>query len=198
MNSLLYPLVIILTHRRGAALALLKKEDDQNPIFIRILGKTAENLLDSYNSILKVAKLNTRDIQTLAVGVGPGSFTGLRLGCAFANGIKLGQNCHLIPIKTELASYFLNLPENFFSNNPTQQDLNLVKESENDLMEFRNQLGDYNPDDESSGFVTFFDLLDAIEKLKMNASEVNVLEPNYGKEPGPVLKLKETMNEQYK
>ena len=174
-----YPLIIILTHRRGAALGLLKDEDDL--IVIRVLGKTAENLLDAYLSILKLAKLNSVDIKTLAVGTGPGSFTGLRLGCAFGNGIKLGQNCQLISLKTELVPYFLN--ETFFAN-------------EEDLQEFKNQLGEYNPEDESSGFVTFFDLLDAIEKLKSNAFEmVAELEPHYGREPGPVIKLKGMQND---
>ncbi|MES2614850.1 MAG: hypothetical protein V4591_05495 [Bdellovibrionota bacterium] len=182
MTNIAYPLVIFLTHRRGVALGLLKKEEDDNPIFMRVLGKTAENLCDVFLSVLELAKLNTLDIKTLAVGTGPGSFTGLRLGCAFANGIKLGHNCELISLRTELAPYFLN--GSFFTN-----------EDESDMKTFVEQLGtEYKENDESTGFVTFFDLLDAINKLKNNPEKVDVLEPNYGREPGPVLKLKGISN----
>ncbi len=190
-NQILFPLVILLTHRRGAAIGVFKNdimlstnESNRTPenqfIFTRVIGQTAENLLNSYLEALSLAKIIAQDVKTLAVGTGPGSFTGIRLGCAFANGIKLGQNCRLIPLKTQLVPYFLN--EYVFSNEEQKQ-------------EFKNQLGAYEMNDESTGYVTFFDVLDAVQKLKTNSNEVDILEANYGREPSPVLKLKGIKNE---
>lgn len=170
-----YPVVILLTHRRGVGLAILKAPNDPSPILTRSTEKTAESLYDVFTSGLKLAGLCLQDIKTLAVGVGPGSFTGLRLGCAFANGLKLGHNCRLIPIQTELSA-------NLLASYPF--------ENEEDKQEFLKQLGDVDETDESSGLITFYDLHDALEKLKSTHNDVPSLEPQYGREPGPVLKLK--------
>jgi tRNA A37 threonylcarbamoyladenosine modification protein TsaB len=206
MDTQYFPLVIILTHRKGAALALLNTLDDENFLVERTEGKTAENLLRSYENLLKKSSYKSIEIQSLAVGVGPGSFTGLRLGCAFANGIKIGQNCHLIPIKTEFASHYLQ--DNYFkiyspelkplkennSTSYTHRSENLENQNHMSIEAHREnfieQLGDYDPSDESSGLVTTYDILNAIEKLKNQFTTVAVLEPNYGREPGPVLKLR--------
>lgn len=149
-----YPIIIVLTHRHGAGLALLQSENHAPQLFC-VSGKTAENLLDSYLSLLNQANLQCQEVKTLAVGTGPGSFTGLRLGCAFANGIKLGQNCQLVSLQTK-----------------------------------------YNTEDDSNESVHIDDLEDAIHKLKINEFQmVDELIPNYGREPGPVLKLKGIQNE---
>ena len=56
-------------------------------------GHTA-SLLTSIDRVLQAAKLKPRDIELAAVGIGPGSFTGLRIGVAaikafcFATGAK--------------------------------------------------------------------------------------------------------------
>ena len=170
-----YPLAIALTHRRGAAIGLWRTDNDEEPILIRVLGQTAESLCDTFTTALEFANIKPINLKTLAVGTGPGSFTGLRLGCAFANGFSLGQNIQLLSVKTELSSFFLN--ENFFQNNEDKED-------------FIEQLGPTDSSDESSGLVTFYDLFDALNKIKLHPNPVDVLEPNYGREPGPVLKLK--------
>jgi tRNA threonylcarbamoyl adenosine modification protein YeaZ len=54
------------------------------------LNAHAEQLRPLLERVLAEAKVDKRDIERVAVGIGPGSFTGLRVGIAFAQGIALG------------------------------------------------------------------------------------------------------------
>jgi len=44
------------------------------------------------------AGLSIRDVGALAVGTGPGSFTGLRIGISYAKGISMAAGCELVGI----------------------------------------------------------------------------------------------------
>jgi tRNA threonylcarbamoyladenosine biosynthesis protein TsaB len=49
----------------------------------------AVRLLEDVDALLRQAGAHARDVDRLAVGVGPGSFTGVRLGLATARGLAL-------------------------------------------------------------------------------------------------------------
>jgi tRNA threonylcarbamoyladenosine biosynthesis protein TsaB len=49
----------------------------------------AQTLLEDVDALLRQAGAHPRDIDALAVGVGPGSFTGVRIGLAVARGLAL-------------------------------------------------------------------------------------------------------------
>ncbi len=51
-----------------------------------------ENLLNVISDLLSQSELNYADLQAVAVGVGPGSYTGIRLACAVAQGIAFSHN----------------------------------------------------------------------------------------------------------
>ncbi len=206
-NNLKYPLVLILTHRRGVGIAIILDEKKllnflnnaeenflnsclhdikyssnfeyfiQNEVtFTRVIGKTAENLYELYQFSMGIANLSTLNIKTFAVGIGPGSFTGLRLGCAFINGLKIGNPyLNLIPITTLLTADLLNECNEYFS-------------AENCKL----QLHEFDTNDESTGYITFYDLYFCLKKLfDENKLAVESLIPEYGKQPGPVLKILE-------
>ena len=59
---------------------------------------TAEQLSNMYNACLTLWNVPDRNVATLCVGVGPGSFTGLRLGCAFANGLAMVHHRRLVAV----------------------------------------------------------------------------------------------------
>ena len=49
----------------------------------------AQTLLEDVDALLRQGGAHSRDLDALAVGTGPGSFTGLRLGLAAARGLAL-------------------------------------------------------------------------------------------------------------
>ena len=65
-----------------------------------------EALIGVIDGLLNSAWLDIKDIDAVAVGCGPGSFTGIRLACSTAQGISISQNIRgiLIPSLDILAS----------------------------------------------------------------------------------------------
>jgi tRNA threonylcarbamoyladenosine biosynthesis protein TsaB len=50
------------------------------------------------DELLRGAKVSIRDLGAIAAGIGPGSFTGLRVGIAYAKGIAAASGCALIGV----------------------------------------------------------------------------------------------------
>ena len=62
----------------------------------------AENLHMFIDEVIKDSGLNRKDIDAIAVGKGPGSYTGLRIGVSAAKGIAYALNIPLISMNTLL------------------------------------------------------------------------------------------------
>ena len=60
----------------------------------------AENLAPFAQQLLKKHSITATKIDAMAVSMGPGSYTGLRIGVAFAKGFCFAQNIPLISIST--------------------------------------------------------------------------------------------------
>ena len=75
---------------------------------IQVLGETVWTSQDYHTvdlapavaHILEKAGVNISSLQVLAVALGPGSFTGLRVGLAFAKGLALARRLPIIGIST--------------------------------------------------------------------------------------------------
>ena len=63
----------------------------------------SQMLLPLVDGTLKKAGLTLKEIDALAVTSGPGSFTGLRIGCSLVKGMALGRPCTAVPTLMALA-----------------------------------------------------------------------------------------------
>jgi tRNA threonylcarbamoyl adenosine modification protein YeaZ len=61
-------------------------------------GMHAEHLLDHIEVAMKSAGCARHQLGKIAVGIGPGNFTGLRVGIALASGIGLGLNVGVVGV----------------------------------------------------------------------------------------------------
>jgi tRNA threonylcarbamoyladenosine biosynthesis protein TsaB len=69
---------------------------------IRMLrqGLHAEAIAGMTDYLLKEAGWNIRELEGIGVSIGPGSFTGLRIGLGIAKGLAMGLNRPVIPVPT--------------------------------------------------------------------------------------------------
>ncbi|MCS5662473.1 MAG: tRNA (adenosine(37)-N6)-threonylcarbamoyltransferase complex dimerization subunit type 1 TsaB [Dehalococcoidia bacterium] len=63
----------------------------------------AEKLPHFCEAVLEESNTNISDLAAIAVSIGPGSFTGLRIGLSFAKGIAFSSDLSLVPVPTLLA-----------------------------------------------------------------------------------------------
>lgn len=65
------------------------------------IGTThSETLLPMIDEVCKTSKIDLSEIDVLSCGIGPGSFTGLRIGIATIKGFALAQNKNVIGVPT--------------------------------------------------------------------------------------------------
>ncbi|MGE5397190.1 MAG: tRNA (adenosine(37)-N6)-threonylcarbamoyltransferase complex dimerization subunit type 1 TsaB [Chitinophagales bacterium] len=60
----------------------------------------SRNLMQNVDLVLRECSVSIKDLDAVAVTIGPGSFTGLRIGLATAKGLVLAANCAIIGIPT--------------------------------------------------------------------------------------------------
>lgn len=78
-----------------------------------VLGERASRavtLLEDVDALLRQAGAHTGDLDALAVGIGPGSFTGVRIGLATARGLALGLEIPVAGVST-LAALAAGAPD---------------------------------------------------------------------------------------
>lgn len=69
----------------------------------------AERLMPSIEWLLKTTQVSIKDIDAFAVSIGPGSFTGLRIGLSTAKGFSYAARRPLVPVLT-LDAFARTLP----------------------------------------------------------------------------------------
>ena len=65
------------------------------------IGTThSETLLPMIDEVCKISRIDLSEVDVLACGIGPGSFTGLRIGLATIKGFALAQNKNVVGVPT--------------------------------------------------------------------------------------------------
>ena len=79
-------------------------------------------LAGSVTEFLSEQNITFKDLTAIGVVVGPGSFTGIRLGIAYAKGLGIGLNIPVVPINA-FEIYLEKTPDAFVAINSGRDDL---------------------------------------------------------------------------
>ena len=75
----------------------------------------SSELAVNIKKIIKKHKILIQDLDFIAINIGPGSFTGLRIGISFAKGLCLSNNIPLVPINSfEIIDHKVNCLKDLF------------------------------------------------------------------------------------
>ena len=76
-------------------------EDECKSTIEELIPRKHSELLPEYISqVIKEEKIDKKVLDAVAVSVGPGSFTGLRIGVGFAKGFAYANSLPIVPIST--------------------------------------------------------------------------------------------------
>ena len=104
---------------------LLSVKEDPNRNHSSLLGVFVEE-------IFKNSELSFNSLDAIALSIGPGSYTGLRIGCSFAKGLAFSLSKPIIPINT-LESLNLSIKDsNYFVVSSAYKDYFFIQEYKNE------------------------------------------------------------------
>lgn len=94
------PILAIETSDELCSAAVLLSPDNFAEINFKKKFVHSEKLMPMISDLLKNADTNIDKIGAIAVSMGPGSFTGLRIGLTIAKGLAVSKNIPIIPVPT--------------------------------------------------------------------------------------------------
>ncbi len=78
-------------------------------VMVNVRIAHAERLMPSVEWLLKASGINIHEIDAFAVSIGPGSFTGLRIGLSTVKGLSYATNKPVVPVPT-LDAFAMTMP----------------------------------------------------------------------------------------
>lgn len=96
----LVKILAIETSTLTGSVALLENDSLIGEITLSVSAQHSESLLPAIDQLLSQARVKSAEIDLYAVAVGPGSFTGLRIGIAAAQGLSLAHQKPLVGVST--------------------------------------------------------------------------------------------------
>ena len=93
-------LIAIETSSDICSIAYIQDGRCKNIIEDKIPRQHAEKLPLFYNELVNESNFELSDIDAIAVSIGPGSFTGLRIGLSYSKGLAYSHRKPIIPVPT--------------------------------------------------------------------------------------------------
>lgn len=88
------------TSSSALALGIIEEKHILADIKVKLDGNLSEVLGDVFNQTLSDLNLEVKDLSALAYSIGPGSFTGLRVGLAFIKGLSFASGIPIVAVPT--------------------------------------------------------------------------------------------------
>jgi len=92
------PILAIETSERLCSAAIMLNEDDFFELNIQQKNIHSEKLMEMISTLFNNADVDLKDLSHIAVSIGPGSFTGLRIGLSVAKGLAYGADIPIVPV----------------------------------------------------------------------------------------------------
>jgi tRNA threonylcarbamoyladenosine biosynthesis protein TsaB len=110
LGKLLFMKVLALeTATLAGSVALVDDTELIGEVKISINVAHAERLMPSVNWLLNASQVSIEEIDAFAVSIGPGSFTGLRIGLSTAKGLSYATGKPIVPVPT-LDAFAMTFP----------------------------------------------------------------------------------------
>ena len=100
------PILAIETSENICGVCVYYSDDKYFSSSIHLKHSHSEKIFELIKNLFQTAKINSTDLDSIAVSEGPGSFTGLRIGFSAAKGIAHGANLPITPVPTYEAFAF--------------------------------------------------------------------------------------------
>ena len=97
-EQILKPILAIETSEKLCSAAILLGEDDYIEFNIQKKNIHSEKLMEMISTLIHEANISLKELAYIAVSIGPGSFTGLRIGLSVAKGLAFGHNLPIVPV----------------------------------------------------------------------------------------------------
>ncbi len=99
MNNV-FPILSVETSGELCSAAIMLTDSSFSEINILKKNIHSKKLLASINTLLDLSELKLNDIKQIAISMGPGSFTGLRIGMSTVKGLAFGLSIPIVPVPT--------------------------------------------------------------------------------------------------
>lgn len=103
------PIIAIETATMVGSIAIIDDERVISEITLNVRATHSEKLMSAIDHLLNISGLTLDGMDCVAVSIGPGSFTGLRIGLSAAKGLTCASGKPLIGVPT-LDALALNIP----------------------------------------------------------------------------------------
>lgn len=96
------PLPILAVETTGDLCSVAVLLDEKNYIELNYLQKHihSQKLVEMIDELIRQVNIPLKEFSSIAISMGPGSFTGLRIGMSAVKGLAFGSNAPIIPVRT--------------------------------------------------------------------------------------------------